>query len=124
MRGKGQIIAAVDSRDAPEYRLRRHPGRNPHPRFLAFRTVAGARWTTGCGSYVLARTNRELEPIKPMERCAVHETVSRDSRLPLSERATGGRHWSASFVGIPGALEARYGLLSDQNLLRSIFMSE
>ena len=50
-------------------------------------TVAGARWTTGCGSYVLARTNRELEPIKPMERCAVNETVSRDSRLPLpSER--------------------------------------
>ena len=89
MRGEGQIIAAVDSRDAPEYRLRRHPGRNPHPRFLAFRTVAGARWTTGCGSYVLARTNRELEPMKPTKRCSGKETVPRGSRLALFERASG-----------------------------------
>ena len=51
--------------------------------------VAREGATTCCGSYVLARTNRELEPIKPTERCAVNETVPRDSRLPLSERATG-----------------------------------
>ena len=105
MRANRQIIAAVDSRDALEYRLRRHPGRNPHPRFLAFRTVAGARWTTGCGSYVLARTNRELEPIKPMKRCAVNETVSRDSRLPLSEASDGRTSLVCKYRGHTGMLE-------------------